>query len=154
MIKKLIPFILVAIIVGGGAFFGGMKYGGSKKSVGGNFPGMNNLSAEERQQRFQQMGGTARNGSGQGGGGSVNGEILSKDEKSITVKIRDGGSKIVFFADTTEIGKFTSGAESDLEIGKSVSVIGKVNSDGSVTAQSIQIRPAMTTNSPQPTIKK
>lgn len=149
MVKKLIPFILVAVIIGVGAFFGGMKYGESKKSAGGNFPGINNLSAEERQQRIQQMGGTARNGNGQNVG-FVNGDVISKDEKSITVKLRDGGSKIVFYADTTEISKFASGNSSDLEIGKSVTVTGKTNSDGSVTAQSIQVRPATPTDSQQP----
>ncbi len=133
MIKKIIPFILVAVIVGGGAFFGGMKYGESKKSFGKNFtPGQFNGGF--------QNGAMVRNGNGQGGG-FVNGEIISKDEKNMTVKLRDGGSKIIFFADTTEISKFASGSSSDLEVGKSVMVTGKTNQDGSVTAQTIQIRP-------------
>lgn len=33
----------------------------------------------------------------------VSGEIISKDEKSMVIKIKDGGSKIVFFSDKTEV---------------------------------------------------
>ena len=73
----------------------------------------------------------------------VSGDIISKDAMSITVKLRDGGSKIVFFSDTTEISRFASGSASDLLVGKSVMVNGKTNDDGSVTAQSIQLRPAV-----------
>ena len=138
--KKIISIILVIIAVGalaGGAFYGGIKYEENKTTQG---------ISQERQQRFQQMGASAagamagRPGS-QLGNNFVAGEILSKDEKSITVKLRDGGSKIVFFSDTTEVDKFTTGSSSDLEVGKTVTVTGKTNQDGSITAQSIQLRP-------------
>jgi len=147
--KKLLPIIIAIIIVGGGAFYGGMKYAQSKSSQGltqGGLEDMRNLSAEERQARFEQMGlagmiGTrgARSGD-ETGSGFVNGEIISKDESSVTIKIQDGGSRIVFYSDSAEVSKFTSGTPDDLEIGKSVTVNGKVNEDGSITAQSIQLR--------------
>lgn len=142
MTKKIIPFILIVAIVGGGAFFGGMKYGESKKSFGKNFtPGQLNGG-------FQNSA-TVRNGNGQGGG-FINGEIISKDEKNMTVKLRDGGSKIIFFTNTTEISKFASGSSGDLEVGKSVMVTGKTNQDGSVTAQTIQVRPESSTDPGMP----
>ena len=127
-----------------GSFFAGMKYGQSKSS--GNFSQRNfqNLSPEERQQRAQQMGANVggRIRLGQGEDGFAGGEIISKDDKSITVKLQDGGSKIIFFSDTTQVGKFVDGTSGDLEIGKTVMVNGTTNQDGSITAQSIQLRPS------------
>ncbi len=147
MNKIILIAIAVAVIVGGGAFYGGMQYQKSK-SPSSDFQNLSNLSPEERQQRFQQMGipGGSRGGN-QNGGGFATGEIISKDDKSVTVKLRDGGSKIVFFSDSTEISKFISGTQNDLEIGKTITVNGKTNQDGSITAQTIQFRPL---NSPQP----
>jgi hypothetical protein len=137
--KKIITIIVItSVIVGSGAFYGGMKYSQSK-------------STADRQARFQQLGdqqGTAfAGGAGAGrmqraGGGFVAGEILSKDDKSLTVKLQDGGSKIVLFTPSTPISKSTAGLLTDLNIGSSVSITGTPNQDGSVTAQSIQLRPA------------
>lgn len=146
MAKKLLPIIIVVIVVGVGAFYGGMKYGQSKGSQSaGSFV---NLTPEQRQARLQQFGagGVGAQRGTQTNGGFASGEIISKDDKSITVKLQDGGSKIIFFSDTTEIVKLASGTLGDLEVGKTVSVNGKANQDGSVTAQSIQIRPVNPTN--------
>ncbi len=144
MTKKVLPIIIALIIVGVGAFYGGMKYAESKSSTrnsANNFQNFQNLSPEERQQRFDQIGGLRGTRNSQTGTGFVNGEIISKDEQSITVKLRDGGSKIVFYSDSAKVEKFIDGSSADLEIGKTVMVNGSANQDGSVTAQSIQIRP-------------
>lgn len=150
--NKLIPVVIaVAVVVGGGAFFGGMKYTESKSPRSrvsqADFQNLQNLSPEERQQRLQEFGASAgagfRGGAGGGqrsDGGFTVGEIISKDEKSVTVKLQDGGSKIVFFSDSTSISKMTDGAKTDLEVGKQITVNGSVNSDGSITAQSVQLR--------------
>lgn len=134
MNKQIIAIITVATIVGAGSFYGGMKYAQSK--------GLSSGRGAAAFTRMQQFGaGTGGMRGGNQGGGFVSGEIIVNDGKSITVKLRDGGSKIIFFSNSAEISKFVAGTANDLVTGKTVSVTGKANSDGSITAQSIQIRP-------------
>lgn len=136
MSKKIIGLLVaVAIIVGGLAFWGGIAY--AKK---GNNSRTMNMS----------FGGQGRGGTGtsvriQGsgfGGGFQGGEIIAKDDTSMTVQGRDGSSKIIFFTAATPVMKMVAGQASDLKVGENVSVTGTANSDGSQSAQSIQIRPA------------
>jgi hypothetical protein len=117
------------------AFFGGMMYG--KTSC---------LSAAsaDRQSRMAAIGGAygGRGGTrgGNTGGGFLSGQILSKDSNSLTIKLRDGGSKIVFLSASTTVQKQTEGSVGDLNVGTEVTAMGSPNTDGSVNAQSIQIR--------------
>ncbi len=134
-------FVVAAIIIAGGSFYGGMLYG--KSTVSAANPGQFRNGAG--------FAGTGTGGTGQGGfrrgggpggmGGFTTGEILSKDATSITLKLRNGGSQIIFFSDKTTIGKMTDGTADDLVVGKEAVVMGSANSDGSLNAQSIQIRP-------------
>src|SRR3989344_3765515 len=112
MNKQIIIVIAIAAIVGTSSFYGGMKYAESKSSRGrisqADFQNLQNLSPEERQQRLQELGANAggfRGGmSGNrigGGGGFTAGEIIAKDDKTVTVKLQNGGSKIVFLSDST-----------------------------------------------------
>jgi len=124
--KKIIPIIIILIIaIGGGAFYGGMKYGQSKSPF---------LQGS--------MAGSFQRGTGRGTGANfLNGEVIAKDEQSLTLKMSDGGSKIVFFSDSTEISKTTEGLIDDIEVGKQIMVSGEQNSDGSYTAKTIQLSP-------------
>lgn len=144
MDKKIISsFIVGAIAIGGaGGFFAGMKYAQAKSPVSqrGFVAGLQNLSPQERQQRLAQ-GGIGRGGRG-AGGGAASGEIISKDSQSLTIKLPDGGSKIVLFSSSTAVGTMSAGSASDLQTGKDVFVTGTANSDGSISAQNIQIRPS------------
>jgi len=125
--KKIIPIIVTAVIlVGAGAFYGGMKYG-------------ENLSLQQGQRSFQANIGQGFQRNERTGANFLNGEVMAKDEQSLTLKMPDGGSKIVFFSNTTQISKMAEGSINDIEIGKQVMVNGSQNSDGSYTAQTIQL---------------
>lgn len=109
-------------------FYGGISYEKSKvpTSGAGQYMGGNG--------RQMRMGGAR-------GGGFISGEIISQDQNGITVKVSDGGSKIVFFSASTTIAKSTSGSKDDLTVGTQVVINGKTNADGSITADNVQIRP-------------
>lgn len=139
--------IMIFIVVCGVSFFAGMKYDQSKQ--GGSNTGFASLSPEDRQARRQQMGnggnfGNAARGGGvaRSNGGFTSGDVLSKDDKSITIKLSDGGSKIIFLSGTTKIMKSAEGTSVDLVVGGQVTISGSANSDGSINAQSIQVKPA------------
>ena len=139
--KSIVITIAIILVVSGGAFYGGMVYKNSSLVKQNLLRGADSQRRGTGQGAGQGMG--MNRGGGQNGnqGDFVNGDIMSKDDKSITVKTRDGGSKIIYFSDSTTIGKAVSGTSSDLATGQQVMVSGKSSPDGSLAAQSIQIRP-------------
>lgn len=139
----------------GGGFYSGMKYAQNKT-------GKVMFSQDRNQQSGQLQGGSGRgnammngqrgaqdgNGGnsprgrmGQGGGMMI-GEIISKDDKSFNIKTVDGGSKIVFYSDTTTVAQSAPANVSNVTIGQQVRVNGAANADGSIAAQNIQIEPS------------
>lgn len=135
LIMMVVIAVLVALVAG---FFSGIKFQESKVS---------NRDANGGQFQNRRGGG---NGQGRLGNGfrPVMGEILSMDDKSITVKMQDGSSKIVLLPDSVTISKTDTAAKSDLKVGEKVGVFGTDNSDGSVTAQNIQLNPMFRGPSP------
>lgn len=122
----IIGFVLVAII----SFYIGSK-SGSKAIV-----------AIDQANQNQGVNGVRRGGMRGGmGGGFVGGSIVSIDATSMTVAMRDGSSKIVLFNTATPVMKMVAGTQSDLAVGKEVTITGTPNPDGSVTAESISLRP-------------
>ncbi len=79
---------------------------------------------------------------GANGGGFVMGEVLSSDDKSLTVKTADGGSTIVYFSPTMSVRKAEAGTLSDLAVGQQVVVNGKSSTDGTLSADTISIAPS------------
>jgi len=137
MMKKNLILIIAFVVVAALAFYGGMKYGSPQTA--------------QQSGQFGQFRNSSGTGSGRSGGsfasGSVplSGQIISKDSSSLTLQLRGGNSsgstRIVLFSGSTSITKSASGTVNDLSQGEGVTVIGKANPDGSVTADSIQIRP-------------
>ena len=121
-------YIITAVILIFISFYAGMSYGKGKATSATTF-GQGGSQVR-----------TARTGGTRGAGGFITGDILSQDANSITVKLSDGGSKIIFLSASTTVSKSTVGSISDLSVGTGVMVSGKTNPDGSVTAQMIQLR--------------
>jgi len=131
--KRLLATALIsAIVFGGIGFFIGKKFTSSL----GPTPGMERMG--DRGQ-FGQNAGPNRAPRALGGG--TQGEVLSKNETLLTVKLRDGGSRIVFYATSTGVMRTASGTMEDIEVGSQVFVAGNQNADGSINAQTIQVRP-------------
>ncbi len=136
--NNLITTILLFIVVGALAFFGGMKYQESKSPFtrGGN-------QFFQRTQRAMngQQGGQMRFRNGFGGG--TIGKILSIDASSVTVQLPDGSSKIVNISNTTTFAKTATASKEELKTGENILAIGEANSDGTITATRIQLNPPM-----------
>ncbi|MFH1145827.1 MAG: hypothetical protein V1707_02590 [bacterium] len=126
MRNTILIVVLVAVLAGVGGFYAGKQ----------SQPDQQSLSAEQRV-RIPQAGARMRNG--QAGGLTV-GEIITKDKESVTVKLRDGGSKIILLSAGTEIGKIAVATADDLGVGTMITASGVTNPDGSLTATSIQVR--------------
>ena len=124
--------IIGAIVVAALVFFVGMKYG---QTTGGT--ASNQTSA--RTGGYAGAGGGAR--ATRSGGGIISGSVIAVDATSMTVKLNDNtGNRIIFFGASTPIMKSVSGTAADLVVGKTVMVTGQPNTDGSINAQSVQIR--------------
>lgn len=134
MQKSVIIIVLLIIVAGAAGFFGGMKYQQSRRpAFSGQFGNRQGFTGTNGQQQNRTR----------AGGGFVTGEVLSRDDNSITVRLQDGSSKIVLLSGTTTVSKTSEGSKSDLKTGERVGVFGTSNSDGSITAQNIQLNPAL-----------
>jgi hypothetical protein len=145
--KNIIISVVVCVAIAGISFWGGMTYA-RKNITAANASRQGNFS----QGGFNQNGGARGQGMrGGAGGGLVAGQILSKDATSMTIKLRDGGSKIVLLSPASKVEKTISGTITDVVVGNQVAVTGTANPDGSVNATSIQIRPTLPIQVPVPT---
>jgi hypothetical protein len=135
--KQIVPIIIAAVVVGALGFAGGVQYGKAVAPQGGSAQ----VGAAPGGQGTGRTGGMTRRGGA--GSGFAGGQIISKNDTSITLQSPDGSSLIVFISTSTPVTKSVQGSLSDLTVGEQVSVTGSTNSDGSIVAQSVQVRPAM-----------
>jgi hypothetical protein len=79
-------------------------------------------------------------GGGAAGGGLVAGQIASFGNDSMTIQLANGNSEVVLYSSSTPVTEPTTVSPSVLQVGTNVMVGGTSNSDGSVSAQTIQVR--------------
>lgn len=127
----LITAISVAAALGIG-FYGGTVYQKQQSPMG-----IRQFGSQTNRQftQGQNQQGTMR------GFRPVSGQIIASDDTSITVKMNDGSSKIILLTQTTVINQASKATKEDLKTGTTVAVFGTTNTDGSVTAQSVQLNP-------------
>ena len=135
--KNLLIASIVILIIGLGAGYG--IRGLASPSHGGNFPS----GANGAMGNFSARGGAAQGANKSGNGGLLTGTVASKDSSSITIDTKDGNSRIVLVTPSTGVSKSATGSLDDIAVGSTIFVSGTTNSDGSVSASLIQLRPAM-----------
>ena len=121
-----ILLVIVIIVVAAVAFYGGTVY---QKSQVLSFGGQSNLA-----RRFGQV-----QGQNNQNFRPVRGEVLDKDNNSLTVKLADGSTKLVILSTGTTYHKSSAASASDVKSGEQIQVFGTQNSNGSVTAQNVQL---------------
>jgi hypothetical protein len=128
-----IIWLVVAIAALVGGFFWGKSSAAASRYAG--FAGAGTLSSSTR--------GFARTGTGgAAGGGLATGQITAITSSSMTLQLANGNSEVVFYATSTPVTKEATVSPSVLSVGTNVMVGGTSNSDGSVTATTIAVRPA------------
>jgi hypothetical protein len=134
--SSLVIMIVIAVVFFGIGF-------GTAKLFPGSSATTNQGAAGARQGAAGRMGGAGFAGrGGAAGAGFVTGQVEKADATSLSVKLRDGSVKLVLVASSTKASHTTDATIGDITVGSDVVVNGTTNSDGSVTAQMIQIRPA------------
>lgn len=144
----IIGFVIALIAVGAGSFYLGTKLSANQNRMPNGQFGQKNFQPGQMMGQVGQAGNQMANRTRSGN--MVNGEIIKKDDTSITIKMNDGGSKIVFFSDKVTVNKSIEATKNDVNIGENVMVSGTTNKDGSISAQMIQVRPknSITENKP------
>jgi hypothetical protein len=123
--------VVIALVASGLGFWGGTAYMESQRTaMMGRFQ-KEGLGAGQNSPR-----GTER----MGGVQSVGGEVKAMDDTSITVAMPDGSSRFIFFSSSTKFQALTEKDSSIVKVGSRINAMGTKSSDGSITAQSIQVR--------------
>lgn len=126
-----ISIVLIIAALGLG-FFGGMEYQMHKTRTfsfgSANFTGGG---------RFRQV----FNGSGQDKQNFIplRGQVVSTDNNTLTLKLTDGSTKLVILSGSTVFQKMSTASAADLKKGTTITVVGKQDTGGTLTAQNVSI---------------
>jgi hypothetical protein len=127
MNKLIVVAVATAVIVGGAAFGGG--YAVAKKSAPA-------LAGRGMMARDGQAGGQQK--AQRAASNMANGEVLTVEEGSLTIKLADGGSRIVLLGKDAVVSYCAEAELSTVQPGTSLLATGEANADGSLTARFIQ----------------
>jgi len=127
MNKKMIGAVVVSLVVG----FGAGYFVHSAPAQTPNIPG-----------GFAGRGGVRAGVGSANGAGILSGTVEKQDSGSITLNTRDGSSRVILITPATTVQKSVNGSMTDVAVGSTIFVTGTTNGDGSVSAASIQLRPA------------
>lgn len=141
--KIVIACVITAVLAGGVGYVGGVKMSPLKRSVMFNSRSGQTMNLRNNNQNNQNGNGITNAPNMMGRGGAITGEVIAKDNKSLTIKMSDGSSKIVIISDKTNYRMASESSLDKIEVGTKVATFGDSNSDGSTTATSIEINPAM-----------
>jgi hypothetical protein len=139
--------LVLAIILIGASFFAGTKYAESRSPAGNRFvagqQGGAGRGAFGAGGAGGQTGAAGRNLFRGAGGNMTAGEVSKIENGILTLKTPDGGSKLIVMSSSTKVMQMSEINLDALKTSTPVMIMGTANSDGSVTAASIQIRPGM-----------
>ncbi len=121
--------IVLIVLAGVGGFVGGIQY--QKTNAGAGNQGANGTF----RQRFGMMGQNGQNFRPE------RGQVISFSNGTMTLKLSDGSTKLIVLPSSTNYLKTDTASQSDIKTGDTVTVLGTQNSDGSVTAQDVQLNP-------------
>ncbi len=130
--------VAVAVVFAGAGFWGGMTYAANVAPATSKLPGAGGVTFR------------TRDGSGGGPFGSATiGTVIKTGNGSFNVQLPNStstgattGTKLVLVSASTQVDELQSVPASNVRVGQTVTVAGSANSDGSITASSIMIRPA------------
>lgn len=138
MNKTVIIAVVLVIVAGIGGFFAGKYYQASQTAS--RFAQFGGAVGGQGGQFYRKFGQGDQRGQGMN---VVRGQVVSTDSNTITLKLPNGSTKIIVVGSSANIYQSTKGTLSDLKAGDTLNIFGTANSDGSVTAQNIQINPIM-----------
>lgn len=139
--NTIIAAVVVAIVFASAGYYFGKSSAGASTASGA----LGSYAA--RAGRTGGLTGGATAGGGFGGGTS--GTIIATSDGSFTIQLPSStstsattGTKIILVDNATQVQELQSVPASTLKNGQSVTVTGSANSDGSITATNVMVRPA------------
>lgn len=129
--------LILLFLVGGISFGIGYKVANAKTKL-------SNFANNRAGQNGNRMGGQNNPSGGMmRGNRQTFGEVISLDDKTMTIKMPDGSSKTVLLSSTMTVNKSVEAVKTDLKVGSKVAIFGSQNTDGSQTATNIELDPKM-----------